>query len=50
MVSDVTASVTKATSLGAKTVMAREDMPGVGTWSILGDPQGAVFAIFQSAR
>jgi len=50
MVSDVTASVTKATSLGAKTVMAREDMPGVGSWSILGDPQGAVFAIFQSAR
>lgn len=50
MVADVAASTSKATQLGAKTLMPPMDMEGVGTWAILADPEGAVFAIFKSAR
>lgn len=50
MVADVAASLAKAAQLGAKTLMPAQDMPGVGTWAILADPQGAVFAVFKSAR
>jgi predicted enzyme related to lactoylglutathione lyase len=49
-VGDVAAATAKATKLGAKILMPPQDMEGVGTWSIIGDPQGAVFAIFKSAR
>jgi hypothetical protein len=30
--------------------MPARKMEGVGTWSIVADPQGAVFALFKSAR
>jgi uncharacterized protein len=50
MVADVAASSGKATQLGAKILMPPRNMEGVGTWSIIADPQGAVFALFQSAR
>lgn len=50
MVADVAATAAKAAQLGAKTLMPPQDMPGVGTWAILADPQGAVFAVFKSAR
>lgn len=49
-VGDVAASAAKAAKLGAKVLMPAQEMEGVGTWSILADPQGAVFAIFKSAR
>lgn len=49
MVADVGATVAKATQLGAKTLVAPMDMPGVGTWAILSDPQSAAFAVFKSA-
>jgi len=49
-VRDVAASAAKAAKLGAKVLMPAQDMEGVGTWAILADPQGAVFAIFKSAR
>lgn len=47
---DVEASSAKAAKLGGKILMPPKDMEGVGTWSIVADPQGAVFAIFKSAR
>jgi predicted enzyme related to lactoylglutathione lyase len=50
MVGDVEASAAQATKLGAKILMPPQNMEGVGTWAIVADPQGAVFAIFKSAR
>jgi uncharacterized protein len=50
MVADVAATAAKGAKLGGKILMPAQDMAGVGTWSILADPQGAVFAIFKSAR
>lgn len=47
---DVEASSAKAAKLGGKILMPTKAMEGVGTWSIVADPQGAVFAIFKSAR
>jgi predicted enzyme related to lactoylglutathione lyase len=49
-VGDVAASTAQAAKLGAKVLMPAQDMEGVGAWAILADPQGAVFAIFKSAR
>jgi predicted enzyme related to lactoylglutathione lyase len=45
-VDDVNAMVAKANGLGATTIMPPMDVP-VGTFSVLSDPQGAVFAIIQ---
>lgn len=50
LVADVAASAAKAGNLGAKILMLPKDMAGVGTWAIIADPQGAVFAVFKSAR
>ncbi len=50
MVADVAASAAKVAQLGGKTLMPPEAMEGVGTWAIVADPQGAVFALFKSAR
>lgn len=47
---DVEASSAKAAKLGGKVLMPPKAMEGVGTWSIVADPQGAVFALFKSAR
>jgi uncharacterized protein len=44
-VDDVDASAKKAVELGAKTLVAPMDIPGVGRFATLQDPQGAVFAI-----
>lgn len=49
-VADVEGSTEKARQMGAKVYMPPTKMEGVGTWSILADPQGAVFALFKSAR
>jgi predicted enzyme related to lactoylglutathione lyase len=50
MVADVGATTVKAAQLRAKTLMPPTDMAGVGTWAILADPQGAVFAVFKAAH
>ena len=50
MVADVEAGSSKAKQMGASIYMPAQKMEGVGTWAILGDPQGAVFALFKSAR
>jgi uncharacterized protein len=49
-VDDVDAVANKAKSLGAQLYLAPMSMEGVGRMSVIADPQGAVFAIFKSAR
>jgi uncharacterized protein len=49
-VGNAQAATQKATQLGGKVLMPVMTMEKVGTWSIVADPQGAVFALFKSAR
>jgi predicted enzyme related to lactoylglutathione lyase len=49
-VADVKAATQKVTRLGGKVLMPPRKMENVGTWSIVADPQGAVFSLFKSAR
>jgi predicted enzyme related to lactoylglutathione lyase len=46
MVDDVDASVVKAGGLGATPIVPGMDIPNMGRFAVLKDPQGAVFAIF----
>lgn len=48
-VQDVDASVEKAKSLGAKVYAPPMDIPTVGRFAVLADPQGATFAVFAPA-
>jgi predicted enzyme related to lactoylglutathione lyase len=50
MVTDVDASAANAKQLGAKVMVAPGDIPNVGRFAIIGDPQGAVFAVFTPKR
>jgi predicted enzyme related to lactoylglutathione lyase len=50
LVSDCDAATAKAKQLGAQIHMDPLSMEDVGRFSVLGDPQGAVFAMFQPAR
>jgi uncharacterized protein len=47
---DVDATTSKAQSLGAKVFAPPMTIEGAGRTAILGDPQGAAFALFKSAR
>jgi uncharacterized protein len=47
MVSDVDASTKKAGQLGGNAIVPPMDIPKTGRFSVLQDPQGAVFAIFK---
>lgn len=49
-VDDVDATANKAKELGASLYLPPMTMEGVGRMSVIGDPQGAVFSIFKSAR
>jgi uncharacterized protein len=49
MVPNVDASAAKAKSLGATVMKGPEDIPTVGRFAILRDPQGAMFNVFQPA-
>ncbi len=49
-VADVQAATAKVGQLGGKVLMPVRAMENVGTWSIVSDPQGAVFSLFKSAR
>jgi hypothetical protein len=44
---DVDADTKKATDLGATVLVNPTDIPGMGRFSVLMDPQGASFALFQ---
>jgi uncharacterized protein len=46
-VEDCDAKVQKATELGARVMKPAEDIPGVGRFAILIDPQGAAFAFIK---
>lgn len=47
MVENCDATFQKATQLGGKPIMPPMDIPGVGRFSVLMDPQSAVFAVIQ---
>lgn len=49
-VRDPDASAAKAGSLGAKMIVPPTDIPQVGRFAIVQDPQGAVFAIFKGSN
>jgi hypothetical protein len=49
-VADPESATNKAAKLNGKILMPARKMENVGTWSIVADPQGAVFALFKSAR
>jgi hypothetical protein len=46
-VDDCDARVQKATELGASVMKPADDIPGIGRFAILNDPQGAAFAIIK---
>jgi predicted enzyme related to lactoylglutathione lyase len=46
-VDDCDAMVQKATGLGANVMKPADDIPGIGRFAILTDPQGAAFAIIK---
>lgn len=48
-VDDADATVAKATELGGTVIKPADDIPGVGRFAILKDPQGAYFAIIKTA-
>jgi predicted enzyme related to lactoylglutathione lyase len=48
--SNCDATVNSAKELGAKICFGPESMENVGRFAVVGDPQGAAFAVFQSAR
>jgi uncharacterized protein len=47
-VPDVDASVRQAVSLGARAYVQPQDIATMGRFAVLGDPQGATFALFSS--
>jgi len=47
-VSSIDASVAKATSAGAQVVTAKQEIPSIGYFAVLKDPDGNTFALFQS--
>ena len=48
LVKSVDDSVTKATGLGAKVLMAKQEIPNMGWFAVLADPDGNTFALYQS--
>ncbi len=48
-VANCDASAKKVTSLGGKVIFGPQDIPNVGRFATIADPQGAVFAILQPA-
>jgi uncharacterized protein len=46
---DVDATVKQATSLGARVLVPPTDIPTVGRYAVLADPQGASFAVYTGA-
>jgi predicted enzyme related to lactoylglutathione lyase len=48
LVADCDASTAKAKELGATVYMGPQTLEGVGRWSIVADPQGAVSSLFQA--
>ena len=49
-VANCDASTEKAKGLGANVMVGPQDIPSTGRFTVMSDPQGAVFAIFQFGR
>lgn len=49
-VADTDASVSRAQELGASVVVPAMDIPDIGRFAVLSDPQGAVFAVIKMDR
>jgi hypothetical protein len=49
-VTDCDGATRKAKSLGGKTYVGPGDIPEVGRFSVLADPQGATFAVIKLTR
>lgn len=49
-VGDVKASTAKARELGAKTLKDVTEIPGMGWFSVIEDPTGAVFGLWQDSK
>jgi len=49
MVDDLDQIVKQAKELGGEVVKERTEIPQMGSFSVLKDPQGAVFAVWQAA-
>ncbi len=47
---DVDETVAEATQLGGRVVLPPKDIPNMGRFAMLADPQGAMFAIYRSAQ
>lgn len=45
---DVDGAISQAVKLGGRVVAPAADIPGVGRYAVLADPQGAVFGVFTS--
>jgi uncharacterized protein len=45
---DVDETIAEATQLGARVIVPAKDIPNMGRFAILADPQGAMFAIYKS--
>lgn len=45
---DVDETARKAASIGGRVLFGPQDIPGTGRFAVIGDPQGAVFAIYHS--
>ena len=45
---EVEATVAQATELGAQVLISATEVPAVGCFAVLADPQGAVFAVFSA--
>jgi predicted enzyme related to lactoylglutathione lyase len=50
LTSNCSASTDRAKSLGAKIFVPPTEIEGAGRFAVLSDPQGAVFALFESSR
>jgi predicted enzyme related to lactoylglutathione lyase len=48
--SNVDDTAAKVTSLGGQVVQSPRDIPGVGRYAVVQDPQGAVFGVYKSSR
>lgn len=50
LVDDLAAATSKAKSLGAKMIKENEPVPGMGAFSIMIDPTGAVLGLWEAKR
>jgi uncharacterized protein len=50
MVNNADMTAGKATSLGGKVIMGPQDIPNMGRFAVISDPQGAVFAVYEPAK